>query len=204
MTAGSSWILPEIAESLSVQIIERGETLYRAHSSTQGALWFGPAQGESPRYRYDSHDGSYRVCYLGMSERAAFVEGVLHRAIPRRLVSKKSLTERAIAEIHVVEDLRLARLYGEHLIPTGATAEVAHGEPYATASWPWSRAIFDHADDVDGILYTAKHDDAELAIALFDRAEHKVAAGSSHRLAGNDVRTLLLLDYYRLGLQPFD
>jgi hypothetical protein len=203
MTGGSGWILPDVARHLSVQTIRAGEILYRAHHVSRHPIWFGPAPGEAPRYRYDSHDGSYRVCYLGLSERSAFVEGVLHRAIPRRIIAEKTLLDRAIADVRVIEDIRAARLYGEHLIPTGATAEVAHGESYETVSWPWSRGLFDHADQVDGIVYSARHDDSQLALALFDRAEHKIEAGESHPLSAKDMRTLRLLDLYRLGLEPF-
>lgn len=202
MTDIPDWDPRGIAASLSIQTIGPGATLYRAHSRDVGAIWFGPAPGARPMYRYDSHDGSYRVCYLGMSERAAFVEGVLHRAVPRRLISEKTLSARAVAEVRVLEPIRAARLFGEHLIPTGATAEVAHGEPYATVSWPWSRAIFDHRDQVDGIIYSARHDDSQLALALFDRAGHKIEARASHPLSGTDVRTLRLLDLYKLGLEP--
>ena len=202
MTDASDLVLPEIAERLSVESLAPGRILHRAHHTSLGAIWFGPEPGKKPKYRFDSHDGSYRVCYLGLTERAAFVEGVLHRAIPRRTISEKTLAERAISEIRAVEEIRAARLYGEHLIPTGATAQVAHGEPYETVSWPWSRAIFEHPAQVDGIVYSARHDDSQLALALFDRARHKIDAGSAHLLSATDLRTLGLLDQYRLGLEP--
>lgn len=202
MKDASDLILPEVAERLSVESFAPGSILHRAHSASLDAIWFGPEPGEKPKYRFDSHDGTYRVCYLGLTERAAFVEGVLHRAIPRRTISEKTLAARTLSEVRVIEEIRAARLYGEYLIPTGATAEVAHGEPYDTVSWPWSRAIFEHVDQVDGIVYSARHDDSQLALALFDRARHKIELGDVHPLSAGDARTLRLLEHYGLGLEP--
>ena len=200
MTGAAEFILPEVG-NVSVQTIKRGRVLYRAHNHEHGAVWFGPSPGEEPKYRYDSHDGSYRVCYVGLSERAAFVEGVLHKAVPRRTISRKKLAERMISEIRVVTDIRAVRLYGEHLIPLGATATVAHGEPYKAVSWPWSRALFDHPTQVDGIVYKCRHDDSQYALVLFDRSEKKIEAGEGRRLSGTDLFSLRLLNTYDLGLE---
>lgn len=196
-----SGVLPDVSSRLSVRSIKVDTILYRAHRADLGAVWFGPAAGDPPRYRFDSPDGSYQVCYLGLTERTAFVEGVVHRAIPRRIISEKTLAARAISEVHVVEKIRAARLYGKYLLPTGATNAVTHGEPYETASQPWSKAIHEHPDHVDGILYSAKHDESQIALVLFDRAAHKIEAGAKHPLSGTDLRTLRLLDSYKLALE---
>lgn len=153
-------------------------------------------------YRFDSPDGRYGVCYLGLTEEAAFVEGVLHRGIPRRIISEKTLANRAISDIQVQEDIRAVRLHGRHLVGNGATAAVVHGDDYRGLSQPWSRAIHDHPTRPDGIVYTAKHDDSVMALALFERAAHKIAAGAGHPLSGRDLRTLRLLDRYGIGLEP--
>jgi hypothetical protein len=41
-----------------------------------------------------------------------------------------------------------------------------------------------------------------MALALFGRAAHKIAAGARHTLSGRDPRTLRLLDRYGIGLEP--
>ena len=195
-----SGVLPEAADRLSIRSITVGTILHRAHRADLDAIWFGPGRGNLPQYRFDAPDGCYQVCYLGLTERAAFVEGVVHRAVPRRIISEKTLAARAISEVHVVEKIRAARLYGKYLIPTGATNAVTHGEPYETVSQPWSKAIHEHPDHVDGILYSAKHDESQIALVLFDRAAHKVEAGARHPLSGTDLLTLRLLDSYKLAL----
>ncbi|HEV3048931.1 MAG TPA: RES family NAD+ phosphorylase, partial [Longimicrobium sp.] len=161
-----------------------------------------PGAGNPPLYRFDAPGGGYGVCYLGVDEEAAFVEGVLHRAIPRRIISARTLAARAISVIHILEDIRAVRLYGQYLVGNGATAAVVHGDDYRGLSQPWSKAIHDHAVRADGILYTARHDDSVMALALFDRAAHKIAAGARHPLSDRDVRTLRLLDRYGIGLEP--
>jgi hypothetical protein len=197
--AGSG-VRPDVSDRLSIRSFTVGTILCRTHRADLNAIWFGPDRGNPPRYRFDAPDRSYQVCYLGLTERAAFVEGVVHRAIPRRIISEKTLAARAISEIRVVEKIRAARLYGRFLIPTGATNAVTHGELYETVSQPWSKAIYEHPDTVDGILYSAKHDETQIALVLFDRAAHKIEAGAKHPLSGTDLRTLRLLEFYKLAL----
>jgi hypothetical protein len=192
---------PEIAEKLSSKALNAGSSLYRAHAIGFGAIFFGPGRGEPPKYRFDAPDGSYGVCYLGLSEEAAFIEGVIHRSIPRRLVSETTLANRAISIVHVRETIRAARLYGKYLVGNGADAAVTHGSDYTGLSQPWSKAIHDHPDCVDGIVYTARHDDSVFALALFERAAHKVEAGFRHVLSGHDLRTLKLLERFGIGLE---
>lgn len=192
----------DIADRLSVRTLRAGGTLHRAHAVSAGMIFFGPGAGNAPRYRFDSPDGSYGVCYLGLSEEAAFVEGVLHQPLPRRVFSEASLAARAIATVRIEENIRAVRLYGRFLIGNGADAAVVHGDDYAGRSQPWSNAIHAHRDLVDGIIYSARHDDSVQALALFERAAHKIRPGSSHPLSGFDLRTLRLLDRYGVGLLP--
>jgi hypothetical protein len=193
--------LPEISERLSVRTIFAGAVLHRAHRHDLAPIWFGPGARNPPKYRFDAPDGSFQVCYLGLSERAAFVEGVLHKAIPRRIISGRMLAERAISEVKVINKLQVARVYGKYLIPTGASTTVTHGEPYEIMSQPWAKAIHDHKDGVDGIMYTARHDESQYALALFDRAASKIQQGFMHRLSRTDLRTLRLVDHYKLAVE---
>ncbi|HET6764968.1 MAG TPA: RES family NAD+ phosphorylase [Longimicrobiaceae bacterium] len=175
--------------------------LYRAHGVEYGAIFFGPAPGDAPRFRFDAPDGSYRVMYLGLTDEAAFIEGVIHSAVPRRIIAERTLAQRAISSVHVLHEVRVARLYGKYLVRNGADGGVVHGGDYSGVSRPWSKAIHAHADGVDGILYSARHDDSVQALALFDRAASKVAPGARHVLSGSDLLTLRLLDRYGLALE---
>lgn len=192
---------PRLPDRLPVRRIATGTVLHRAHTPPRPALYFGPSPGTPPTHRFHAPDGSYRTCFIGLSEAAAFAEGVLHGPVPTAIVSPATLAARSIAELHVVETIRALPLYGRHLMRLGATATVTHGDDYAL-SQAWGKAIHAHPQEVDGIVYTSRHDDTTFSLALFDRAAHKVAEGSSHPLWPTDLRTLLLLDRYGLGLEP--
>ncbi|HEX8691757.1 MAG TPA: RES family NAD+ phosphorylase [Longimicrobium sp.] len=194
-------IVPDVSARLSIRKLSAGRELHRAHNTDRDAIFFGPGAGNPPKYRFDAPDGSYGVCYLGLGEEAAFIEGVIHRAVPRRVISEKTLAKRAISVVHIRQEIRAVRLYGKYLVGAGADAAVVHGDDYPGLSQPWSKAIHDHAANVDGILYTARHDDSVLALALFERAAHKITAGSKHPLSGSDLRTLRLMERYGLALE---
>lgn len=99
-----------------------------------------------------------------------------------------------------MKEIRSAALYGQHMIGIGATAAVTHGNSYVL-SQAWAKAIHDHPQRLDGIVYTCRHDDSAYALALFERATSKLQAGAIHRLSGRDLRTLRLLERYGLGLE---
>jgi len=192
---------PTLPGKLPVQRIRRGTVPYRAHSPSRSPIYFGPDDSRPPTHRFHAPDGGYKTCFLGRSEEAAFVEGVLHGPVPAQLVSRATIEQRAIAEIHVVETINVVPLYGEYLIRVGATAAVTHGEDYVL-SQDWGKAIHDHPQRLDAILYTSRHDETTFSIALFGRARHKIVEGPSTPLVVSDVRTLLLLKRYGLGLTP--
>lgn len=189
-----------LPDGLPVRRIASGTVLYRAHSQTRSPLYFGPEPGAPPTHRFHAPDGSYRTCFIGLSEEAAFAEGVLHGPIPTAIISSATLQARAIAELVVTDTIRALPLYGRHLMKLGATATVTHGDDYAT-SQAWGKEIHAHPQGLDGIVYTSRHDDTTFSLALFDRAAHKLAEGNSHPLSATDLRTLLLLDRYGLGLE---
>jgi hypothetical protein len=189
-----------LPDRLPVRRIATGTTLYRTHSPRRSALYFGPEPGTPPTHRFHAPDGSYRTCFIGLSEEAAFAEGVLHGPVPTAIISPSTLNARSIAELRVLDTIRALPLYGRHLMKLGATATVTHGDDYAT-SQAWGKAIHAHPQALDGIVYTSRHDDTTFSLALFDRAAHKLAEGDSHPLSTTDLRTLLLLDHYGLGLE---
>lgn len=191
---------PRLPAKLPIRRIAKGTVLYRAHTPPRSALFFGPAPGSAPTHRFHAPDGSYRTCFVGLTDAAAFAEGVLHGPVPTALVSPATLLARSIAALRVTHGMRLLPLYGRHLMKLGATATVTHGDDYGL-SQRWSKAVHAHAQELDGIMYTSRHDDTTFSIALFDRAAHKLAEGDSHPLSPTDLRTLLLLDRYGIGLE---
>lgn len=141
----------------SVEIGKRN-FLFRSHRLSQDARYFGKAR----RYRFDDPVGAYGVLYAAHAPDGAFVETFLRFPIPT-LMDRSDLDARGCARIEVTRDLRLVPLHSHHLVPLGATAEVAHG-PESAYGLPqsWSRAIHEHPDQFDGIQYRSRHDDNAL------------------------------------------
>lgn len=137
------------------------------------------------------------MCYLGESREASFVETFLRRP-PVRLLSRAFLDERLIAELTPSRAIRVVNLYGPGLARVGATAAVASG-PY-NASQAWARAIWEHPSQPDGLLYRCRHDDNELALALYDRAASAVDAPLDVPIRADTLWFGSVLDRYRLGL----
>jgi hypothetical protein len=92
----------------------------------------------------------------------------------------------------------LIRLAGPGLARLGATAEVTHsGLPYDGAQ-AWSAALFGHPVAADGIAYHARHDDAELCYALFDRAADAIVEEAREVSLDQDW-FWRLASHYRVG-----
>jgi len=190
---------PRLPARLPIRRIAQGTVLHRAHAAAFRAF-LRPAAGQRTHAPVPCSRRSYGTCFVGLTEAAAFAEGVLHGPVPTGLISPATLLARSIAELHVTQTLQMLPLYGRHLMKLGATATVTHGDDYAL-SQRWSKAIHAHEQNVDGIMYTSRHDDTTFSLALFDRAEHKIAEGDSHPLSPADLRTLLLLDHYGIGME---
>jgi len=148
--------------SLPIDIVPAGQPLFRVHRHNRGAIHFN----RDPVNRFDPTDRSYGVLYAGIELEASFVETLL-RNPHLRLVDQAEVDERRWSELACARDLRMARLYGKGLSAMGATAEVSTGD-YAT-SRAWAKAIRDHRDAVDGILYMSRHDNQRLCAAIFER-----------------------------------
>jgi len=69
-----------------------------------------------------------------------------------RILSLEDLAVRSIATLEVRRELRLVPIYGPSLARMGATAELSSGSDYAVSQL-WSRALWEHSDEPDGILY---------------------------------------------------
>lgn len=75
------------------------------------------------------------------------------------------------------------------------------GLPY-DAPQAWSAALHDHPLQAQGIAYTARHDDAEVCYAIFERAAGALTLdAASEDLEGEDG-FYLLAEHYGVGLAP--
>jgi hypothetical protein len=164
-----------------------------ADTSTKlSSTFFGPSPGQPPRSRFDAPDGSYRVCYLGLSEAASFAESFLRG--PGLVLVEDDLESRAFSLILNTNRLRLVQMYGAGLAKLGATAAVASGS--YEVSQEWGLALNGHPDQPDGILYRARHDDDVFCAAIFDRASAILTLTASEPILADRVRLQRLLVRY--------
>ena len=170
----------------------------RIHAQAKNALWFGPGSGRQPIHRFDDPAGRFRVCYLGTTLEVCFAETFL-RNPPVGILALDDLAGRSIATVEVRRDLRLAPIHGSSLARLGVTAELASGSHYV-GSQLWSRALWEHSDEPDGILYRSRHDDSALSVAVYDRAKDGLAIVRDHSLAEDPQQLARLLRRYALGL----
>jgi hypothetical protein len=189
---------PTLPKRLPLTRVKAGSRWIRIHAQDRSALWFGPGSGRQPIHRFDDPAGRFRVCYLGTTLEVSFAETFL-RNPPVRILALDDLAGRAIATVEVRRDLRLVPLHGSSLARLGVTAELASGSDY-DGSQLWSRALWEHGDRPDGILYRARHDDSALCVALYDRAKDALAILRDVSLAEGPQQLAGLLRRYGLGL----
>lgn len=189
---------PALPKRLPLSRARAGTNWMRIHAQGRNALWFGPRTGRQPIHRFDDPTGRFRVCYLGTSFEVCFAETFL-RNPPVRILALDDLASRSIATVEVRRDLRLVPVHGSSLARLGVTAELASGGDYQNSQL-WSRALWEHSDQPDGILYRSRHDDSALCVALYDRAKDSLAIVQDHSLSEDPQRLARLLRRYGLGL----
>ena len=177
--------------------VPAGTSWVRIHDAAKGPLWFGPAPGAAPSNRFDAPAAEYRVCYIGETIEGAFAETFL-RIVPVRLLSLDDLAKRAASPVVTLRGVTLVQFHGAGLAKLGATAEVAHGA--YSLSRQWALACWKHPSAPDGLLYRARHDDDQLAIALFDRADDSIEAPAPPILMSARPELPALLSRYGIGL----
>ncbi len=188
---------PEDLARIKIPLVElrADEALYRIHRLKNEPLWFGT--GRHPVNRFDDARGEFGVCYFGRTREAAFAETFL-RQPPVRLLSREFIDTLGFAEFSVRRSLRVVQSYGPGLARLGATSAVASG-PYEVTR-RWSRAFWQHPSAPDGIQYRCRHDDAEMAIALYDRAAESIGEEQRFGIRADTVWFGSVLERYGVGL----
>jgi hypothetical protein len=191
-----AWRLPPpdlTRRALPIVELPAGTTVVRIHTLGRDPRFFGRAgQG-----RFDAPDGSYGVCYCGLDDSAAFVETIL-RDQDLGGIAREDLASRAIADGMFTRPVRLVAFGGTGLRRLRATAGTVHAPYHVTHEW--SRALWSHPDQPDGIRYRSRFDDDQHCVALFDRAAGAVRFAASAALAVVPLRLGKMLDRYGLAL----
>lgn len=193
--------LPALSKSdlLSV-LVSAGATFVRIHQLKDGPLWFGPALGKRPTYRFDAPAGEYRTLYAAERLEGAFAETVLRRA--RRIVARDYVEARQWSVISCSRDLKLVKLFDEGLLRHGVTADICAGDDYGL-SQAFANLLHNQYAEVDGIAYRARHNNGEKCYALFDRVlEASLTVVDNRRFGNERVLTDDLMRMYNASWDP--
>lgn len=170
--------------------------LYRIHSAEHHPVYFG----RSRRYRFDDPCREYGVLYCAEEEFGAFIE-TFGQSTGVSVVSVSSLAANPVATLGLERPLSLVDLAASGgLARAGADGRICSG-PF-DASQTWSRALWEHPAQFDGIAYACRHDTARVAVAVFDRASEAVRVDSTGTLLAleREEKLARILDTYGFGL----
>lgn len=166
------------SKPLPTTTVETGESVFRIQPGHyEQPLYFGR---QDPDGRFNSRDGTYGICYLANSRRAAFAETIGRDNLERQAIPLGVLKSQSLIRVELRAELRLVPLHGNNFQKIGADASVTAGINYSVSK-KWARAIYDHFGCVDGLRYRSRHDDDVFSIAVFERWNDE-SNRSCHRL----------------------
>jgi hypothetical protein len=150
--------------------------LYRVSSHDSGEPHFGRSRGNRFDDPVAKKADRFGTCYLGLNLTVAIAESLLHNAEP-----ENGRFEVAVSEIdaHYVfrfsgPRLRLANLT-ESLLLLNGNGEISGTTSYRLTQ-KWSRAVYDHPEQVDGFLYMSRRVNDSVAVVVFERDPQKPLA----------------------------
>lgn len=188
---------PTLPDSLPVAEVAADSPWWRIHRTTHQPVWFGPAPGHPPTYRFDAPGGEFRVLYLGQTLSAAFVETLLRN--PRvPFLDREEIELRSVSVLHNLHALRLVDLRGAGLSRIGADSQLFSGS-YDTAA-RWALALWRHRDRPEGLLYRSRHDPNHICAAVFDRQDVQFGVRSTRPLSAIPHHWASILAVHGKGL----
>jgi hypothetical protein len=188
---------PDLA-SRTLPIKRISGLLFRTHRSTQACLHFG----KNGDCRFDDPLRKYGVLYAALKSDAAFAE-VFLRQLSSMLISESDLLGRSLAEMRC-QSIACVDLTGPGLHQLSCDNRISTEKPYGTVG-RWSRAIFEHPQQPDGIIYLSRHNPRFKCLALFDRCHRHLKLKATDGLMSSGKRpwTAGQITKYKLAVQPY-
>jgi hypothetical protein len=154
--------------------------LLRVSTYSSGEPYFG----RSAANRFDdptrTKKSRFGTCYLGESLEVAIAETILHDEMPvkgRFDVAANELERRFCVRFAGGSPLTLADLTGTALKALVGSSEISTITPYDIPQ-RWARAIHNHPQGLDGLVYMSRHVNNRRAVVVFERAAHKLGTAS--------------------------
>ncbi len=146
------------------------------HSLRHGPLHFS----RDPTSRFTDPLGECGVLYAAEDTHGAFIE-TFGRQLDVRIITSSTLMTKGLTRVDASRPLRLVDLASSGgLARLGADGRLTSG-PFDVAQ-TWSRALWEHPADADGIYYRLRHDPARCGCAIYDRARDVLTATSAGTL----------------------
>lgn len=114
------------------------------------------------------------------------------------MISRVHVDQKIITTIVLHRPLLVVRAQGAGLPLLGTTAAMVSGAH--DASRIWSRALWSHPAHVDGIQYRCRHDDDQIAVALYYSAANALESIASAGIRADRAWFGSVLDRYNLAL----
>ncbi len=166
----------------------------RLHLCDRSARFFG----KTGLHRFDAPAGEYGILYAGENDLCAFVE-VFGDPLDARVVSRSDLRQRCLSTVTAKRPLHLIDLTAQGLSQLGADGRLTTGDDYGL-SQRWARALWNHVDQPDGLVYRARHDPSKESVAIFDRASPALRLRRLRRILDDQARLARILDHYGFAL----
>lgn len=176
-------------------LVTIGGDLFRIHQTIHHWRYFGRNKSE----RFDDPLGVFGVLYGSTTAEAAFAE-VFLRKLASMAVAQVDLQSRAVSTFNA-KSLKCVELTGSGLRKLSCDNRISTEKPYRTTHL-WSRALFLHPEQPDGLVYRSRHNPQFRCLALFDRCDAKLTEVRSEPLMDPPRRAwcAVQLDRYDLAM----
>lgn len=144
----------------------------RIHRSVHLPIFYNRRSASKIIFRFDAPADEYGVLYASESFSACMAETVIRDRFENQrlpiVLSETELGERSVSLLgqDTPRLLRLADLT-QPLFTLGFTGQILTDPCYAVPNL-WSKAVYDHPDNFDGIYFRSRYANAP-SIAIFDR-----------------------------------
>lgn len=144
----------------------------RIHRSVYSPIFYNRRSTSTTIFRFDAPNDEYGVLYASESFSACMAETVIRdKFVNQPMPTLLTEPELAIRSVSILgqDAPRLLRLidFTKPLVTLGFTGQVV-SDPDYHASNRWSKAVFDHPGNFDGIYFLSRYAN-QPSIAIFDR-----------------------------------
>lgn len=144
-----------------------GTSLFRVQECEHDdPLYFGVNDAS----RFDVPDQSIGVCYVAEHVAGAFAETAGPQITSHHALSEAFLEGNCLIKVEFHVDLTVLDLHGPNLLGLGSDSSFTKESDYTVAR-QWSNAAYHHPEGLHGIRWTARYNDEEFSVGLFERCD---------------------------------